>query len=126
MLADFGNAVPSLRGRTLAAQQATLALGIAIGAPLGGLATERWGPSAAFLCVTAAATITLGLYSLLPETVETAEANDAPQIALPPVLVPEANAPIASPPPGMAEANDSAPDLAEASSSASGAEFQRK
>ena len=73
MLADFGNAVPSLRGRTLAAQQATLALGIAIGAPLGGLATERWGPSAAFLCVTAAATITLGLYSLLPETVETVE-----------------------------------------------------
>lgn len=38
MLADLAGRAPELRGRALAAQQATVALGIiAIGAPLGGL-----------------------------------------------------------------------------------------
>eukprot|EP00640_Fibrocapsa_japonica_P001869 CAMPEP_0113942246 /NCGR_PEP_ID=MMETSP1339-20121228/7993_1 /TAXON_ID=94617 /ORGANISM="Fibrocapsa japonica" /LENGTH=452 /DNA_ID=CAMNT_0000946639 /DNA_START=185 /DNA_END=1543 /DNA_ORIENTATION=+ /assembly_acc=CAM_ASM_000762 len=70
MLADFAGTAPEVRGRTLAAQQAVLALGIAIGAPVGGLVVEAFGPRAAFLCVTAAALLTLTLYLFLPETVE--------------------------------------------------------
>ena len=70
MLADFASRVPALRGRALAAQQATLALGIAIGAPLGGIAVDVFGPRAAFLCVSGAATATLGLYALLPESIQ--------------------------------------------------------
>ena len=75
MLADFASRAPELRGRSLAAQQSTAALGIAIGAPLGGVAVEMFGARAAFLCVSAAATLTLALYSLLPETVEQAPAQ---------------------------------------------------
>merc|ERR1712032_1787503 len=63
ILADFANTVPELRGRILAAQQASLALGISIGAPAGGFVVEEYGPRAAFLCVTAAALSALILYS---------------------------------------------------------------
>lgn len=73
MLADIANQAPSLRGRALALQQATIALGIAVGAPLGGLAVEQYGARAAFLCVSAGATITLLLYTLLPETINAAQ-----------------------------------------------------
>ena len=68
MLADLAGRAPELRGRALAGQQATLALGIALGAPLGGLVVEEYGARAAFLCVSAAATLCLALYTLLPET----------------------------------------------------------
>lgn len=69
MLVDLANQIPELRGRALAAQQAVVALGIAIGAPAGGLVVERYGPRAAFLCVTTAAVIALVLYAFLPETI---------------------------------------------------------
>ena len=68
MLADLAGRIPVLRGRILAAQQAAVALGIAIGAPLGGKVVEEYGPRASFLCVTAAALVALVLYSFLPET----------------------------------------------------------
>lgn len=70
MLADLGRKVPEIRGRALAAQQAVVSIGIAIGAPLGGLVIEEYGPRAAFLCVTAAALVTLVIYFFLPETIE--------------------------------------------------------
>lgn len=69
MLVDLANQIPELRGRALAAQQAAIALGIAIGAPAGGVVVERYGPRAAFLCVSVAAITALVLYSFLPETV---------------------------------------------------------
>jgi MFS family permease len=69
MLADLAGRVPSLRGRALAAQQAVIALGIAIGAPLGGIVIEEYGPRASFLCVSAGALVALLLYCFLPETV---------------------------------------------------------
>jgi len=69
MLVDLANQMPELRGRALAAQQAVVALGIAIGAPAGGVVIEQYGPRAAFLCVSVAATIALVLYSFLPETI---------------------------------------------------------
>ncbi len=69
MLVDLANQIPNLRGRALAAQQAVVALGIAIGAPAGGLVVERYGPRAAFLVVSAAAITALILYAFLPETV---------------------------------------------------------
>lgn len=69
MLVDLANQIPKLRGRALAAQQACVALGIAIGAPTGGYVIEKYGPRAAFLCVSAAATTALILYAFLPETV---------------------------------------------------------
>lgn len=69
MLADLAGKVPALRGRALAAQQAIIALGIAIGAPAGGIVIEKYGPRASFLCVSGAAVIALLLYTLLPETV---------------------------------------------------------
>ena len=72
MLADFAKAAPELRGRLLSIQQAVLALGIALGAPLGGYAVDAFGARAAFLCVSAAASLTLLLYTLLPETVVSA------------------------------------------------------
>ena len=68
MLADLAGRIPSLRGRALAAQQAVVALGIAIGAPLGGLVIEAYGPRASFLCVSAAALCALVSYIFLPET----------------------------------------------------------
>lgn len=68
MLADLAGKAPSLRGRALALQQAVYAIGIAIGAPLGGLVVEEYGARAAFLCVSAAATLAFLLYLLLPET----------------------------------------------------------
>jgi MFS family permease len=71
MLADLASRAPELRGRALAAQQSAFALGIAIGAPLGGIIVEEYGPRAAFLCVSAAALVTLILYAFLPETVTT-------------------------------------------------------
>lgn len=70
MLADLANKVPTLRGRALATQQALVALGISIGAPLGGIVIEEYGPRASFLCVSAGALIALLLYTALPETVE--------------------------------------------------------
>ena len=73
MLADLAGQVPSLRGRALAAQSALLALGIAIGAPLGGVVLEMYGPRASFLCVSAGAFVALVLYSFLPETVPKAD-----------------------------------------------------
>jgi MFS family permease len=73
MLADFANRLPDgVRGKALAAQQAIVALGIAIGAPVGGVVVEQYGPRASFLCVSAAAVITCALYGFLPETLPTA------------------------------------------------------
>jgi MFS family permease len=69
MLADLANQVPALRGRALAAQQAVIALGIAIGAPAGGIVIEELGPRFSFLCVTAGAILALILYAFLPETI---------------------------------------------------------
>jgi MFS family permease len=69
MLADLANQVPQLRGRALAAQQAVIALGIAIGAPAGGIIIEEFGPRYSFLCVTAGAVLALILYAFLPETI---------------------------------------------------------
>ena len=69
MLADLASRAPNLRGRALAAQQACTALGIAIGAPLGGIIVEQYGPRSAFLCVTAAALASLLIYTFLPETI---------------------------------------------------------
>jgi hypothetical protein len=69
MLVDLANQIPELRGRALAAQQAAVALGIAIGAPAGGVVVEHYGPRAAFLCVSVAAITALVLYSFLPETI---------------------------------------------------------
>lgn len=80
MLADLAGQVPSLRGRALAAQQAVIALGIAIGAPAGGVVIEQYGPRASFLCVSAAAFCALVLYAFLPETIgysKERSANDA-------------------------------------------------
>ena len=75
LLGDLAGTIPSLRGRALALQQAVMASGIAIGAPVGGLVVETYGPRAAFLCVTGAALSSLVLYYFLPETVENTE-ND--------------------------------------------------
>mmetsp|Transcript_18870 Transcript_18870/g.26607 ORF Transcript_18870/g.26607 Transcript_18870/m.26607 type:complete len:645 (-) Transcript_18870:235-2169(-) len=69
MLADLASKIPTFRGRALAAQQATVALGIAIGAPFGGIIVEQYGPRSSFLCVTAAAITAMFLYLLLPETI---------------------------------------------------------
>ncbi|KAJ8603094.1 hypothetical protein CTAYLR_006674 [Chrysophaeum taylorii] len=68
MLADMANRVPALRGRALAAQQTIAALGIAIGARVGGVVTEEFGIRANFLCVSVAALCALALYAPLPET----------------------------------------------------------
>jgi DHA1 family multidrug resistance protein-like MFS transporter len=76
MLADLAGRAPELRGRVLAAQQAVIALGIAVGAPLGGLVVEQYGPRASFLCVSAAAIVALLIYYLfLPETTTTTQAS---------------------------------------------------
>uniref|UniRef100_A0A7S1ZKJ9 Major facilitator superfamily (MFS) profile domain-containing protein n=1 Tax=Ditylum brightwellii TaxID=49249 RepID=A0A7S1ZKJ9_9STRA len=69
MLCDLASLVPELRGRALAAQQAVIALGIAIGAPLGGYVVEQYGVRASFLCVTAAALSAMVIYTFLDETV---------------------------------------------------------
>ena len=69
LLADLAKQIPAFRGRALATQQAVTAVGIAIGAPLGGVVVEQYGPRAAFLCVTAAAVVALICYAFLPETV---------------------------------------------------------
>jgi len=97
MLADLANQIPQRRGLVLAAQQACAALGIAIGAPLGGIVVEQYGPRAAFLCVTVAATIAMVLYCFLPETVNPPEnktRNDERIVAT-----------TSSPPPSEAEWN---------------------
>ena len=75
MLADLTSRVPQLRGRAVALQQAVIALGIAIGAPCGGIVIGTWGVRSAFLCVTAGALVALALYTFLPETVVTVESN---------------------------------------------------
>jgi predicted MFS family arabinose efflux permease len=77
MLADLAARVPSLRGRAVGLQQAVSALGIAIGAPLGGLVVESYGPRAAFLCVSAAAAVSMLAYLFLPETVPEAPGDQA-------------------------------------------------
>ena len=80
MLADIAGRVPSLRGRAVGLQQAVNALGITIGAPLGGLVVETYGPRAAFLCVSAAAAISMIAYFFLSETVPSArQAAGTPQ-----------------------------------------------
>jgi len=81
MLVDLANQIPGLRGRALAAQQAVIALGIAIGAPAGGVVVEKYGPRAAFLCVSVAATIALVLYAFLPETVVRPPSSSTASIA---------------------------------------------
>lgn len=68
MLADLASRIPSMRGRAVAAQQTVAALGIAAGSRLGGVVIELYGIRATFLCVTAAALLTLLLYLPLPET----------------------------------------------------------
>lgn len=68
MLADLVGRMPSLRGRALGLQQAVSALGIAVGAPLGGAVVEAYGPRASFLCVSAAAAASLLISTFLPET----------------------------------------------------------
>lgn len=68
MLADLASRIPSMRGRAVAAQQTVAALGIAAGSRLGGIVIESYGIRATFLCVTAAALLTLLLYLPLPET----------------------------------------------------------
>lgn len=80
MLTDLANQAPQLRGRALALQQACIALGIAIGAPLGGLVVEEYGIRSSFLCVSAAALASLAIYSTLPETV-VAERDDEVNIS---------------------------------------------
>ena len=72
MLADLAARAPTLRGRALAAQSAVSALGIAIGAPLGGIAVDAYGPRAAFVCVSIAAALAMVAYTVLPETVGSA------------------------------------------------------
>ena len=80
MLADLANRLPdSIRGKALAAQQAVVALGIAVGAPLGGVVVEQYGPRAAFLCVSAAAIVTCALYCLLPETLVPSTSTTIPK-----------------------------------------------
>ena len=76
MLNDFANRVPSLRGRALAFQQASVALGIALGAPLGGLVVEVYGIRSTFLCVSAAAAVAVAIYSILPETKVTSDDDE--------------------------------------------------
>lgn len=70
MLADLANRVPEVRGSVLAAQSVAVALGIAIGAPAGGYVVEEYGPRASFLCVSAAALLSLCIYFFLPETIQ--------------------------------------------------------
>ena len=77
MLTDLANRTPKLRGRALAIQQASVAIGIAIGAPAGGFIVEEYGVRSSFLCVSAAAIAALGLYALLPETVDNSMQSDA-------------------------------------------------
>ena len=94
-LADLASRAPEYRGEIVAAQQAVVALGIAIGSPLGGLAVESFGPRAAFLCVSAAALATLGIYALLPETKPQLATAGAPALPAAPA-VPAAPAAMAS------------------------------
>ena len=68
MLVDLAHQIPERRGRILAAQQAAIALGIAINAPCQGIVVEMYRPRSAFYCVTFAATIALTVYAFLPET----------------------------------------------------------
>ena len=67
-VADLANRAPQTRGKLLAAQQAAAALGIAVGAPAGGVVVGQYGARAAFLCVSAAAALTFCGYLFLPET----------------------------------------------------------
>jgi len=76
MLADLANQAPELRGRGLSIQQAISAIGLTIGAPVGGLAVEMYGIRAAFLCVTFAAIGTLLIYATLPETLPSKNIKD--------------------------------------------------
>ena len=68
MLADLVNRAPDLRGRALGAQQAAAALGIAIGAPLGGTVAEAYGVRWTFVCVSVAAALAALIYTTLAET----------------------------------------------------------
>ena len=76
LLADLGNISPDIRGRAIAANQAGATAGIALGAPLGGLLSETYGPRACFLAVTGAALITAAIYTQLPETSTAARADN--------------------------------------------------
>lgn len=76
LLADLGNISPDIRGRAIAANQAAAAAGIALGAPLGGLLSEAYGPRACFLALTGAALITAAIYTQLPETSTAARADE--------------------------------------------------
>ena len=46
MLTDLANEAPTLQGWALALQRSSVALGIAIGAPIGGLVVEEYGARA--------------------------------------------------------------------------------
>lgn len=77
MLADLLNRAPEdWRGRGLALQQASIAIGIAVGSSGGAMLVERYGVRSGFFCVSAAAGICLGLYALLPETVHWSNIKD--------------------------------------------------
>lgn len=87
MLADLAGRAPELRGRALSAQQAVCALGIAIGAPIGGAVVDVFGAPAAFLCVSAAASACALGYVLLPETLPAVAEAEAAAPAPPEVDV---------------------------------------
>mmetsp|Transcript_27195 Transcript_27195/g.29297 ORF Transcript_27195/g.29297 Transcript_27195/m.29297 type:complete len:616 (-) Transcript_27195:551-2398(-) len=82
MLLDFSNRMKKMRGRALALQQIVVALGIGIGAPLGGIVVERYGPRAAFYCVSVAAVIALILYAFLPETIVRVKGGGVPPVVV--------------------------------------------
>jgi len=82
MLLDFSNQMKKMRGRALALQQIVVALGIGIGAPLGGIVVERYGPRAAFYCVSVAAVIALILYAFLPETIVRVKGGGVPPVVV--------------------------------------------
>ncbi|KAL7447640.1 hypothetical protein ACHAXS_000036, partial [Conticribra weissflogii] len=78
MLVDLAGRAPAPRGQALALQQAAVGLGVAIGAPMGGVVVEEFGPRSALLCVSAAVVAALGMYALLPE-MAAAAASSSPR-----------------------------------------------
>lgn len=68
-VADLCARTPESRGRIVASQQFVYAVGFVLGPVLGGVAVERFGPSAAFFAVSLAAAASAVLYAaLLPES----------------------------------------------------------
>merc|ERR1712161_147122 len=64
-----------MRGRALALQQIVVAMG-------GGIVVERYGPRAAFYCVSVAAVIALILYAFLPETIVRVKGGGVPPVVV--------------------------------------------